>query len=47
MIRRVKNGHKLKFNIEEDEVLIVDKDNNIIAIYEKDGVIYKSKRGLF
>ena len=47
MIQRVKNGHKLKFNIEEDEVLIVDKDNNIIAIYEKDGVIYKSKRGLF
>ena len=47
MIQRVKNGHKLKFNIEEDEVLIVDKDNIIIAIYEKDGIIYKSKRGLF
>lgn len=47
MIQRVKNGHKLKFNIDEDEVLIVDKDNNIIAIYEKDGVIYRSKRGLF
>lgn len=47
MIQRVKNGHKLKFNIEEDEVLIVDEKNDIIAIYEKDGPIYKSKRGLF
>ena len=46
-IEALSHFKKLKFNIEEDEVLIVDKDNNIIAIYEKDGVIYKSKRGLF
>ena len=47
LVTRVKNGHKLKFNIEDDEVLIVDKNDDIIAIYEKDGPIYKSKRGLF
>ena len=47
LVTRVKNGHKLKFNIDDDEVLIVDKNDDIIAIYEKDGPIYKSKRGLF
>lgn len=46
-IIKVKNGLKFKFNTNEKEVLIVDKDDNPIAIYEKENNYYKSKRGLF
>lgn len=46
-IIKVKNGIKFKFECNENEVLIVDKDDNPIAIYEKDNGIYRSKRGLF
>lgn len=46
-ILKVKNGIKFKFNRTEDELLIIDKEENPIAVYEKDGYIYKSKRGLF
>lgn len=46
-IIKVKNGIKFKFECNENEVLIVDKDDNPIAIYEKDNGLYRSKRGLF
>lgn len=46
-IIKVKNGIKFKFECNENEVLIVDKDDNPIAIYEKESGIYRSKRGLF
>ena len=46
-IIKVKNGIKFKFECNENEVLIVDKDDNPIAIYEKENGIYRSKRGLF
>ena len=46
-IIKVKNGLKFRFNSLEDELLIIDKDENPIAIYEKEGNIYRSKRGLF
>ena len=46
-ITKIKNGLKFKFNTNEDEVLIIDKNEEPIAIYEKDGNIYRSKRGLF
>ena len=46
-IIKVKNGLKFKFNTNELEVLIVDKDDNPIAIYEKENNYYRSKRGLF
>ena len=46
-IIKVKNGLKFKFNTNEKEVLIEDKDDNPIAIYEKENNYYKSKRGLF
>ena len=46
-ITKIKNGLKFKFNTNEDEILIIDKNDEPIAIYEKDGNIYRSKRGLF
>lgn len=46
-IIKVKNGHKFHFNSNKEEILIVDKDDEPVAIYYKDGNIYKSKRGLF
>ena len=46
-ITKIKNGLKFKFNTNENEVLIIDKNDEPIAIYEKDGNIYRSKRGLF
>lgn len=46
-IIKVKNGHKFHFNSSQEEVLIVDNNDEPIAIYYKDGNIYKSKRGLF
>lgn len=46
-ITKIKNGLKFKLNTNEDEILIIDKNDEPIAIYEKDGNIYRSKRGLF
>ena len=46
-ITKIKNGLKFKFNTNENEVLIIDKNEEPIAIYEKHGNIYRSKRGLF
>ena len=46
-ITKIKNGLKFKFNTNENEILIIDKNEEPIAIYEKDGNIYRSKRGLF
>lgn len=46
-ITKIKNGLKFKFNTNENEILIIDKNYEPIAIYEKDGNIYRSKRGLF
>ena len=46
-ITKIKNGLKFKFNTNENEILIIDKNDEPIAIYEKDGNIYRSKRGLF
>jgi len=46
-IIKVKNGIKFKFNTNEKEVLIVDKNDVPIAIYEKENDHYRSKRGLF
>lgn len=46
-IIKIKNGLKFKFNTNEKEVLIVDKDDNPIAIYERENGYYRSKRGLF
>ena len=46
-IIKVKNGHKFKFNSQEEEILIIDQNDEPIAIYYKDQNIYKSKRGLF
>lgn len=46
-ITKIKNGLKFKFKTNENEILIIDKNYEPIAIYEKDGNIYRSKRGLF
>ena len=46
-IVKVKNGLKFKFKRNEEELLIVDSLDTPIAIYQKEGNIYKSKRGLF
>ena len=45
MINKIKNGCKLNKNINSKEILFIDKDNNIIAIYEdyKDGLIKPKK----
>ncbi len=46
-IIKAKNGIKFNFKREEKEILIIDKEENPIAIYEKDVNNYRSKRGLF
>ena len=45
IIKKIKNGCKLKKSINSNEVLFTDKYNNILAIYEKykDGVIKPKK----
>ena len=42
----VLNGKKLHLDSSEDEVLLVNKEN-VLAIYRKDGDIYRCVRGLF
>ena len=42
----IKNGKKIRIDSNEDRVVIV-KDNQALAIYEKDGDIYRSARGLW
>ena len=45
IITKIKNGCKLKKNINSNEILFIDKDNNILAIYEdyKGGLIKPKK----
>lgn len=45
MINKIKNGCKLNKSINSKEILFIDKDNNILAIYEdyKDGLIKPKK----
>jgi len=44
-INKIKNGCKLKNNYTSKEIIFIDKDNNIIAIYEdyKEGLIKPKK----
>ena len=42
----IKNGKRIKLNIEDDKVLIC-KDEQVYAIYEKDNDEYKCLRGLW
>ena len=44
---KAKNGIKFRFNFRELEILLTDSNGEPIAIYEKNGDIYRSKRGLF
>ena len=45
-IEDIYNGKRIKLDLNEERVLI-SKDNEAIAIYEKDGDTYKSIRGLW
>ena len=45
LYRMVKNGMTVKLDCEEDEVMCVDKDNHLIAIYYKNDKYYKCRRG--
>lgn len=43
----VKNGKRLHIDSNEEMLIIVDKDNNLLAMYKKDGNDYHCARGLW
>ena len=45
MYRMIKNGMTVKLDCDDDEVMCVDKDEHLIAIYYKNDKYYKCRRG--
>ena len=45
LYRMVRNGMTVKLNSEDEEIMCVDKDNKLIAIYYKNDKFYKCRRG--
>lgn len=45
LLKMVKNGMSVKLECNEEEVMLLDNERNLIAIYYRNGLYYKSKRG--
>ena len=42
IIKKVKNGNKIEFDLNNSYISLLDKENKIIAIYKKENKIFKA-----